>query len=188
MDTLELRFNVPRIIASVTGIFKCRLQTVSINKQSVFYRFITDASTKVRCKYYLKLVQMIELNFRKIKHICVILLLYCKKLKKKSFNLFFLLYIRNLKTYFFRILFSTLRVGIIPTLHLKTFEQLFWPTNWRKNSRKVQWQAQSRYLCHCAFLVSSRYAGSEKTWPNHFISISLALVTLPAVLRKPRLN
>ena len=33
------------------------------------------------------------------------------------------------------------------------------------------------------FFVSFRYAGSEKTWPKHFISISLALVTLPAVHR-----
>ena len=65
-----------------------------------------------------------------------------------------------------------LRVGSIPTLHLKTFEQLFWTTPWRKTSRKAQWQAQSRYLCHCAFLISFRYAGSEKTWPNHFVSIS----------------
>ena len=70
-----------------------------------------------------------------------------------------------------------LRVGSISTLNLKTFRQLFWPTIWRKNSRKVQWQAQSRYLCHCAFLVSFRYAGSKKTWPKNFISISLALVT-----------
>ena len=79
---------------------------------------------------------------------------------------------------------NPLRVGSIPTLHLKTFEQLFWTTTCRKNSRKAQWQTQSRYLCHCAFLVSFRYAGSEKTWPNHFISISLALVTLPVVLRR----
>ena len=77
-----------------------------------------------------------------------------------------------------------LRVGSIPTLHLKNFEQLFWATTWRKNSRKAQWQAQSRYLCHCAFLVSFRYAGSEKTWLNHFICISLTLVTPPAVLRR----
>ena len=77
-----------------------------------------------------------------------------------------------------------LRVGSIPTPHLKTFKQLFWTTTWRKNSRKAQWQAQSRYLSHCAFLVSFRYAGSEKTWPNHFISISLALVTLPTVLHR----
>ena len=78
---------------------------------------------------------------------------------------------------------TVLRVGSIPTLHLKTFEQIFW-TTWRKNSRKAQWQTQSRYLCHCAFLVSFHYAGSEKTWSNHFISISLALVTLPALLRR----
>ena len=77
-----------------------------------------------------------------------------------------------------------LRVGSILTLHLKTFEQLFWTTTWRKNSRKAQWQTQSRHLCHCAFLVSFRYAGSEKTWPNQFSSISLALVTLPALLRR----
>ena len=57
-----------------------------------------------------------------------------------------------------------LRVGSIPTLHLITFGQLFWTTTQRKNSRKAQWQAQSRYLCHCAFLISFRYAaGSEKT-------------------------
>ena len=36
----------------------------------------------------------------------------------------------------------------------------------------------------CAFLVSFRYAGSEKTWPYHFVSISLALMTFPAVLRQ----
>ena len=83
-----------------------------------------------------------------------------------------------------KILSLALRVGSIPTLHLKTFEQIFWTMTWRKNSRKAPWQMQSRYLCHCAFLVSLRYAGSEKTWPNHFISISLALVTLPAVLRR----
>ena len=77
-----------------------------------------------------------------------------------------------------------LRVGSIPTHQYKTFKQLFWTTTWRKNSRKAQWQAQSRYLCHCAFLVSFRYAGSEKIWPNHLISISLALVILPAVLRR----
>ena len=77
-----------------------------------------------------------------------------------------------------------LRVGSIPTPHLKTFEQLFWTTTWRKNSRKTQWQTQLRYLCHCAFFGSFRYAGSEKTWSNHFISISLALVTLPALLRR----
>ena len=77
-----------------------------------------------------------------------------------------------------------LMVRSIPTLHLKTFERLFWPATWRKSSRKAQWQAQSRYLCHCAFLFSFRYAGFEKTWPNHFISISFALVTLPAVLRR----
>ena len=75
-------------------------------------------------------------------------------------------------------------VGSILTLHLRTFEQLFWPTTWRKNPRKAQWQAQSRYLCHCAFFVSFRYAGFEKTWRNHFISISLALVIHPAVLRR----
>ena len=79
---------------------------------------------------------------------------------------------------------QSLRVGSIPTLHLKTFEQIYWTTTWRKNSRKAQWQAQSRYLCHCAFLISFRYAGSEKTWPKHFISISLALVTLLTVLRR----
>ena len=77
------------------------------------------------------------------------------------------------------LLLHQLRVGSIPTLHLKTFEQLFWTTTWRKNSRKAQWQAQSRYLCHCAFFVSFRYAGTEKTWPKHFISICLALATLP---------
>ena len=77
-----------------------------------------------------------------------------------------------------------LRVGSIPTLQLKIFEQLFWPTTFTENSRKAQWQAQSRYLFHCAFLVSFRYAGSEKTWLNHFISIPLALVTIPAVLRR----
>ena len=77
-----------------------------------------------------------------------------------------------------------LTVGSIPTLHLKTFKQLFWITTWRKNSRKAQWQTQSRYLCHCAFLVSFRYAGPKKTWPNHFISTSLAHVTLPTVLRR----
>ena len=65
-----------------------------------------------------------------------------------------------------------LSVGSIPTLRLKTFEQLFWTTTWRKNSRNAQWQTQSRYLCHCAFLVSFRYAGSEKTWSNHSISLS----------------
>ena len=80
--------------------------------------------------------------------------------------------------------YKVLRVGSIPTLHINTFEQLFWTTTWRKNSRKAQWQAQLRYLCYCAFLVLFRYAGSEKTWPNHFISISLALVTLPAVIHR----
>ena len=92
--------------------------------------------------------------------------------------------IRRLQDMPLRYLFCVaLRVGSIPTLHLETFEQLLWAT-WRKNSRKAQWQAPSRYVCHCAFLVSFRYAGSEKTWPNHFISISLALVTLPTILRR----
>ena len=62
-----------------------------------------------------------------------------------------------------RMLSLALRVGSIPTVHLKTFEQLFWTTTRRKNSRKAQWQSQSRYLCHCAFFVSFRDAGSEKT-------------------------
>ena len=43
-----------------------------------------------------------------------------------------------------------------------------WTTTWRKNSRKAQWQGQSRYLCHCAFLVSIRYAGSEKASTKPF--------------------
>ena len=34
-----------------------------------------------------------------------------------------------------------------------------------------------------SFLVSFCYAVSEKTWRNHFISISLALVALPVILR-----
>ena len=36
-----------------------------------------------------------------------------------------------------RVFHIALRVGSIPTLHLKTFEQLFWITTWRKNSRKA---------------------------------------------------
>ena len=72
-----------------------------------------------------------------------------------------------------RMLSPLLRIGSIPTLHLKNFKELFWRTTWRNNWRKAQWQTQSRYLCPCAFLVSFCYAGSEKTWPNHFISISL---------------
>ena len=50
------------------------------------------------------------------------------------------------------------------------------------NSRNAQLQAQ--YLCHCAFLVLFCHTGSKKTCPNHVISISLALVTLPAGLRR----
>ena len=96
----------------------------------------------------------------------------------RYFFFFNLLHIRN------QHLQKALRVGSIPTLHLETFQQLYWTTTWRKNSIIAQWQAQSRYLCHCAFLVSFRYAGSEKTWSNHFISISLAVVTLLAVLRR----
>ena len=72
----------------------------------------------------------------------------------------------------------------ILTLHIKTFEQLFWRTTRRNHYRKAQWQTQSRYLCHCAFFVLFCDAGSEKTWPNHFISISRALVALASVLRQ----
>ena len=48
---------------------------------------------------------------------------------------------------------GVLKVGSIPALHLKTFEQLFWTTTWGKNSTKTQWQARSQYLCYCAYSV-----------------------------------
>ena len=66
----------------------------------------------------------------------------------------------------------------------QNFSTTFLENVWRKKLRKAQWQTWSRYFCHCAFLVLFRYAGCEKTWPNHSISISLALVTLPAVLHR----
>ena len=60
-----------------------------------------------------------------------------------------------------------LRVDSIPTLHLKTFKQLFW-TTWRKNLRKGQWQAQSRYLCHCSCFVPLRQLRENLNKPFYF--------------------
>ena len=64
--------------------------------------------------------------------------------------------------------FSHKDIRSISKLHLKTFEQLVWPTTWRKNSRKVQWQAQ--YHCHYAFFcfVPLRQFRENLTKPFHF--------------------
>ena len=42
------------------------------------------------------------------------------------------------RMWFSIVLSLLLSIGSIPTLHLKTFEQLFWTTTWRENSRKAQ--------------------------------------------------
>ena len=76
---------------------------------------------------------------------------------------------------------ATLRVGSIPTLHLKTFEQLFWPMTWRKNSRKAQFR-ENLTKPFCFYL--SRTCDSTGGTPS-VISLALRLRdTLYSIVEK----
>ena len=77
------------------------------------------------------------------------------------------------------------------TLNTDTSPQNFWTTFLDNDStEKFKKSAVANAiaiplpLCFSCFVPSRRFRNAEKTWSNHFISISLTLVTLPALLRR----
>ena len=80
-----------------------------------------------------------------------------------------------------------LRIGSIPTLHLKILNNFSGQRFDGKIQEKRSGKRNRDIFATVLFLfrsVTPIPSSSEKTWPNHFISISLALVTLSAVLSR----